>query len=406
MMVKAKGFFPGSIASKSTKPPPTVPYCGACGLFKKCGTPKMKPFGKGKRRILLLGEAPGATEDEMGRPFVGKSGQHLRKLFRRFGVDMNQDCVTTNAIICHPDGNRTPTDDELEYCRPNLVKLITKYKPELIITFGGPAIQSLLKHYWKEDVGGVTRWAGYQIPFQKLNAWICPTYHPAFVLREDPQRSAAGVLFENQLQRALELSGRPWEQVPDYRGSVERLHNPNKAAKVIREMVRRGGPCAWDYETNMLKPDGADARIVSCSICWRGKRTIAYPWKGEAIQATQEFLRSPLPKIASNLKFEERWTRKEFGHRVRNWLWDTMLGGHLHDNRKAVTSIKFQALVWLGFDSWNDHIEKYLRAPSTSEANQIIREIDPDDLLLYNGLDSLLEYLVAFKQMEYFGYER
>lgn len=403
-MVAKKGFFYGSTLSKSTKPPPTVPYCGACGLHKKCVTPKPKPHGKRKSKILVIGDNPSKTDDERGRLFSGKSGQFLQKLFRQNGVDLYKDCVLTNAVIC--GGGGPPTSDQVEWCRPNLVKTIEKVKPELIITLGGPSIQSLLKHYWKDEVGSAKRWAGFQIPFQKLNAWICPTFHPAAVMQEDPTRSVMELLFEKHITEALSLSGRPWDVVPDYESQIERIHDPAKAAKIIRKMVERGGPAAWDYETNMLKPDGPEARIVSCSISWRGKKTIAYPWKGKAIQATQEFLKSPMPKIASNLKFEDRWTRAILGHRVRNWDWDTMIAAHICDNRPSISSIKFQSMVWLGSDSWNDHIEKYLRSGSSSEANQILREIDPDDLLLYNGLDSLLEYLVAFKQKEYLGYDR
>lgn len=399
-----KGFFFGSDLKKSTKPVPTVPYCGACGLHKHCHSPKMKAKGKGRKKILLIGDMPSSSDDDRGAHFTGKTGEFLRRKFRKYGVSIDTETVKTNAIICHnPKG---VDESQIEHCRPNLIRTVERFNPEVIIPFGTAAVSALLGHYWKNDVGSINRWAGFRIPFQKLNAWVCPTFHPDVVRKEDPKRSVTELLFDRHLEEALDLDGRPWNPVPDYKSQITVIHDPTVAAKRIRWIVRQGGLCAWDYEANMLKPDGSRARIVSCSICWEGKRTIAYPWKGEAITATQEFLKSPLPKIASNLKFEDRWTRTKLGHGVRNWAWDTMLAAHITDNRPGITSIKFQSMVWLGSESWNEHIEPFLRSNSSQDANAILREISPDDLLLYNGLDSLLEFLVAIKQMEYLKHER
>ena len=162
---------------------------------------------------------------------------------------------------------------------------------------------------------------------------------------------------------------------------------------------------SFDYETDRIKPDGDDSRIVSCSVWWDGEKTIAFPWHGEAIKAMRELLRSPLPKIGCNLKFEDRWTRKILGHRVRGWYWDTMLAAHVLDNRPGVTSIKFQSFVLLGQTSYDDHIKRFLKGASGEETNQI-DQIDVNDLLLYNGLDSLLQFKVGSKQMELMGYPR
>lgn len=143
---------------------------------------------------------------------------------------------------------------------------------------------------------------------------------------------------------------------------------------------------------------------MCCSICWEGKYTIAYPWHGEAITATQEYLESDLPKIASNIKFEQRWTANAFGVNVNNWYWDTMQAAHAIDNRPNITSVKFQAFVLLGSGSYDDHISPYLKSGESSEANKVLEEITFEDLLLYCGMDSLLEYKVAMQQIETLGY--
>jgi len=207
-------------------------------------------------------------------------------------------------------------------------------------------------------------------------------------------------IFRQHLKLAIEKSkSKPWEEIPNYKKEIEIIIRPSQAAKLIREFTRRGGASAFDYETNCLKPEGEGTEIVSCSICWRGKRTISYPWQGEAIEATDEFTKSSLPKIASNLNFENRWTIVKLGHKVRHWYWDTMLGAHVLDNRPDITSIKFQSFVHLGMPAYNKHIEPYLKTTKEGKFNRI-RELDLRDELEYGGFDSYSEYWVANELMK------
>jgi uracil-DNA glycosylase family 4 len=362
----------------------------------------MPVTGEGRRKILVIGEAPGEEEDERNTHFIGPAGQRLRAALRAHGISLDRDCWSTNALICHPPNGAAPTEEQVGHCLPNLTKTIETYKPEAILACGGPAIEALMRPLWKEAVGPVIQWVGWQIPAHRWNAWVYPTWSPNYVLRaKDP---VLDIWFDRHIEALADSAGRPWDAVPDYKSKVEVILDPAKAAVIIAQMLERGGMFAFDFETNMLKPDAEDARIISCSICWRGKRTIAYPWHGPAITATQEFLRSPYPKIASNMKFEQRWTIRTFKHEVRGWYFDTMLAAHVLDPRRGICSIKFQSLVNLGAPIWNAHIEPFLRSKGTREVNQILREIDIQDLLLYNGLDSLLEYLVAERQMEKLGY--
>lgn len=407
-----EGFFATSTWLAAKAPQSRIPKCGACGLFKSCKSPKMEPFGKGKKKILIVGEAPGREEDMKGRQFVGGGGRKLEATLRKYGVDLREDCTTTNCLICMPPKGRDPSPLEVDYCRPNLLRTIEEVKPEVIIPLGRFGIEALIPLVWKEDVGGGYRWLGWNIPCQKYNAWICPTWHPSFILsklEQDQKRkrnSVEGMYWEHHIEKACRLEGRPWREVPDYASQVSVILDHRDAARRIRRMIEKGGTVAFDYETNMLKPDAPDARIVSCSVCWEGKETIAFPWFGKAIPAMGELLQSDLRKIASNLKFEERWTLKEFGFRVRRWLWDTMIAAHVIDNRRDITSIKFQSFVLLGAEPYDDHIKPLLHTKGDKKVNQILKEIDMKQLLTYNGLDSLLEYLVATKQMEHMKYRR
>lgn len=397
-----RGFFHGS-RLYSKQPPSSIMKCGACGLYKTCNSPKMPYSGKGQKRILIVAEAPGADEDERGIQLVGKAGQELQKHLRAVGVDMRRDCWLENAVICRPPKNRTPKTEEIDYCRPHLVETIEKLQPEVIVPLGAVAVQSVIRSFWKEDVGPITKWVGWKIPCQRLNAWICPTYHPSFLLRsmrKEFGRDGHPVLnrmFREHLKEASQLEGRPFESLPDYRKQIRIEVDVSRAASFLRRVLKEGGRIAFDYEATALKPE--DGEIVCCSVCWEGKKTIAFPWQGEVIGVMGELLRSRLPKIGWNIKFEDRWTRKEFGHPVRNWIWDGMVATHAIDNRRGICSAKFQAFVNLGMDSYNDHIEKFLRAKKGARVNEILEEVELSDLLYYCGLDSLLEFQIAMKQM-------
>ena len=392
-----KGFF--SSSSFQTKDRiPTTARCGLCGRYKNCKSPKMPPTGRGRKKILFIAEAPGEEEDKNNIQLIGRSGQLLRRHLRKMNIDLDRDCWKTNAVICYKKDNPTPSDAIIKACRPNLMKTIKQYQPNVIVLLGKIAIKSLISVLWKEDDGIISKWAGYTIPCHNPNAWIICTYHPAYLLRKNDR--VLDRFFGRHLRMTVEKSkSKPWKEIPNYESEVEIIMNPLQATKEIKMMVGKGGPAAFDYETNCLKPEGEGTKIVSCSICWRGKKTIAFPWGGEIRQAMKELLKSSLPKIASNIKFEDRWTRVKMKYPVRNWWWDTMIAAHILDNSPKVTGLKFQSFVLLGAESYNDHIAPFLKSTKGTKFNRI-HEIDLRDLLLYNGLDSLLEFLVAKRQMK------
>jgi len=373
---------------------PLAPKCGACNLYKNCNTPKMQVTGKGNKRILIVGEFPTYQDDFQGKHFTD---DFLENELRSIGIRMRSDCYLTNAAICHPRKTSIP-DKVIDYCRPNLIQTIKELNPVNIILLGKHAVKSLISYIWKESDKSPARWFGTQIPCQRLNAWICPIWSPNYISEtgygvSQRDNEVRKLIFQQHLKSAFQLTEKPWKVVPNYRDSIEVILSDTEAAKEIPFFMQSKRAAAFDFETNMLKPDSDSAKIVSCSIS-DGKRTIAYPVYGAAMQATDEFLKSDVPKICSNFKFEDRWTRRIFGHGIRNLDFDTMLAAHLLDNKSGVCGLKFQAFVKLGQESYNDHIEPYLKADGSNEENRI-KEIPIRELLIYNGLDSLLEWKLA-----------
>lgn len=383
-----------------------LPKCEACKLYKSCQSPKMEIDGQGRKGILIVGEAPGKREDERGRPFVGPSGKYLAETLLSLGIDMRRDCWLYNAAICRPRNNATPTPHQIDHCRPNVLREIKKLKPKVIILLGGAAVASVIGATWKESPGGISRWAGWRIPNREPNAWICPTFNPSFVLRSVENRNGevVQVLFRKQLKQAIKKKNHPWREIPDESKEIEIIYSPNKAAKIIRQELKGGGLSAFDYETNMLRPDEPISEIVSCSICFRGERTIAYPWTEKTAEATTEYLHSDMGKLGANIKFEQRWTVAQLGIKVKNWKWDSMQAAHVLDQRPGITSVKFQAYLNLGLSPYDGHIKPYLISKGTNKPNRI-RELDLDSLLQYNGMDALIEYKLGILQSQKMGIE-
>lgn len=397
-------FFESELVGK--EPPSAIPKCGACGLYKACKSPKMEPTGRGNKKILVIAESPGPEEDEEGRQLVGNSGRELRDAMKRtMGVNLQKDCVLTSAIICRPKNG--PSPDQIEWCRPNLLKTIEAVKPELIIPLGYAAVRALIGHLWKEDIGNISRWIGWQIPDQLLNAWVTPTFHPAYVLRS--RDDVIRQLFESHLESAAELLGtRPYPNgPPNYNSEIETITSPTKAARLLRKMAANPAPISFDYEVNMLKPDHPDAIIISAAVCWKGKKTIAFPFIGDAVDAWRELMSSDCPKIAHPIKFEDRWTRARARVKPRKWAWCTQTAAHILDNRRGITGLKFQSYARLGFPNYNDRVDKFIRGKGSMAANNLLKQVSLEDLLLYNGLDALLTYKLAELQTKDAGlYER
>lgn len=378
------------------------PACGLCGLWKGCKSPKMKVAGQGRRGILVVGEAPGQTEDDQGKPFIGKAGQLLQRYLRAVGVDLFKDCWVANAARCRPKDNILP-EKAIGHCRPFTVNDINELKPTAIILLGGSAIRSVIGWLWRESVGEVGRWVGWKIPAQRVNAWLCPTWHPSYLARQEGKRDypLLEMLFIRHLKAAVQAAdrGSPWETVPDYATQVQTTMDPDFAAHTIRCLMAEGTPLfSFDFETDRIKPDHPDARIICCAVS-NGDKTLAYPWHGAAITATKELLESSIPKLGYNQKFEIRWSRR-FGIRVRNWVWDGMLGAHVLDNRSGVTGLEFQAFALLGQEPWDQAVEPYIRSKGGGNSANRLAEAPLEQVLKYCGLDALLEYHVTRKQMK------
>jgi uracil-DNA glycosylase family 4 len=171
-----------------------VERCRGCDLYK---TKKHYVFGDGNpnANLMFIGEAPGASEDEQGLPFVGRAGKLLNDLLKEVGID-RQEVYIANCLKCRPPNNRDPQENELKACRPFLDKQIELIKPKIIITLGRFALTQLLGSDKK-----ITQCRG--VVFKQQMCTVIPTYHPAYLLR-NPK---AIEVFVNDLKTAKQYLG-------------------------------------------------------------------------------------------------------------------------------------------------------------------------------------------------------
>ena len=135
-------------------------------------------FGEGNinAELMFVGEAPGATEDSSGKPFVGRSGELLTKMIENVLLLSRSEVYITNIVKCRPRNNAEPTPAEAHTCQPYLLKQIELIKPRIIVALGATAY-----HYLSGDDSNISKVRGAVI--QKKGYILVPTYHPSYLLR-------------------------------------------------------------------------------------------------------------------------------------------------------------------------------------------------------------------------------
>jgi uracil-DNA glycosylase family 4 len=172
--------------------------------FEGCGlrvTAKNLVFADGnpQGRLMFVGEAPGADEDRVGKPFVGRSGQLLDRMLAAIGLDRGAVYIA-NVVPWRPPGNRTPTPQEIAICKPFIERQIELADPDILVCLGGPSAQTLLAV--KDGILKTRgRWFPYRTEKREIRGFA--TLHPAYLLRQPLQKRLAWRDFR-AIRRALQ----------------------------------------------------------------------------------------------------------------------------------------------------------------------------------------------------------
>ncbi|MBP7567392.1 MAG: uracil-DNA glycosylase [Burkholderiaceae bacterium] len=168
-----------------------VAGCTACKLCERrrntvfgVGQPPALPGAAPRADWMIIGEAPGENEDLQGEPFVGQAGRLLDNMLRAMGLARERNVFIANVLKCRPPGNRNPEPEEVAQCEPYLMRQVELVQPRVILAMGRFAVQSLLRT--QEPIG---RLRGR--PHQYQGVPVIVTYHPAYLLRNLPDKAKA-----------------------------------------------------------------------------------------------------------------------------------------------------------------------------------------------------------------------
>lgn len=179
--------------------------CRRCELGK---TRTQAVFGEGNADepdICFIGEAPGAHEDEVGRPFIGRAGQYLMKMIKAMGY-AREEVYLCNAVACRPPDNRPPEKGEMEACNDYVIGQVRAVRPKAIVVLGASAYSALFGGKKKiTEVRG--KWQTFEgIP-------TLATYHPSYVIRmeRDPTHLDIKKTVWGDLQMVMSKVGKRYE---------------------------------------------------------------------------------------------------------------------------------------------------------------------------------------------------
>lgn len=173
-----------------------------CAL-RKTATHTVFADGVPHAPVMVIGEAPGADEDRLGKPFVGRSGQLLDRMLSAIGLSRETNAYITNILFWRPPGNRKPTEAEIALCLPFVWRHIALGAPKVVLLSGGTATSAMLGR-----AEGITKlrgkWFDLAVPGADRPIPALTTYHPSFLLRTPARKNES---WRDFLELQLKLKG-------------------------------------------------------------------------------------------------------------------------------------------------------------------------------------------------------
>lgn len=293
-----------------------------------------------KSDIVIVGEAPGRMESEKLTPFVGESGQLLRKLLREVGLD-DENISYFNVIKCHPENNETPNSKECLLCfKLFLQNELLDIQSKLIILAGSIALNVFFPGE------KITEKKGNFLV--KNNITFLPVLHPAYCLRNP---NAVSILRTDLKKAEMFLRGSLYSEL-DYI-----LIKTEEELYSFRDVVLRSKIISVDIETNnMLDPIKEEALIYTISFGYEKHTSICIPlehpencnvkFKDECWKVTKEILSSDIKKVFHYGVFDIKFLKK-FGCNVNNFWADTFIMSFLLDENRYSHSLKVLSSEYL-----------------------------------------------------------
>lgn len=397
--------------------------CTLCRLHKTAEHVCLLGVGPVPGEVMIVGEAPGHTEDRGGKPFVGKSGALLQEVMDEFGF-RRRDVFITNAVSCRPPDNKTPTKGEIKTCKAWLDYQIKKVRPKYVMLLGNVPLMSVT------GKAGITKLRGR--PFEQDGIIYLPTFHPAFILRDETNLT----FFQKDMHLFREIVDKG--EIPKEDNLRHTIVRNRRDFEAMLEAMR--GDVSFDIETTCLYPwqvyetkaNGSKvhdpAMITMLGFGTRdGEFSIPInhdesPWSAEAIDGMIAEITEVLPRcylITHNGKFDYLWMYVHFGVTWYEWAaFDTMLAHYALDENTR-HGLKELAMRFCGAPDWDlSRTEKKARDIPltrlgiyhahdlyyTRQLRQVFRKMFSDEPDAYKVFQKILmECMRLFVEVEYDG---
>ena len=320
------------------------PGCTRCALHKT--TEHVCLLGQGPRnaKAMLIGEAPGKREEDIGKPFQGRAGQLLDTMLKNVGLK-REELFITNAVSCRPPDNRTPKTREIDACRYWLQEQFEYIKPKYVMLMGNVALESVF------GVKGIKRMRGK--PIEKDGIIYLPAYHPSYILRGDLKEQPLAERDLRLLREIIEFGGIPEERALNFT-------IVNTWAAVERMLDALEGVVSFDIETTGLYPWAQDGNVVLMGFGTRAGEFCVPMFHRDSnwndtelrtiIGACLDRLRD-CTVVMHNGKFDALWMLVRYGVTFRIDF-DTMLAHYIVDEN-APHALDKLAQVYFSAPDWD-----------------------------------------------------
>lgn len=352
--------------------------CTDCELHEYTGRVCVMGRGDPESQIMILGEAPGANEEETGRVFSGRAGQVLDRKLSDAGLDPKQVYVS-NVVKCRPPDNRTPEREEWEACRRHLETELGAVRPTHLLLLGNTALRTVAR------TSGITKpdKRGVQLAIRDpafRGIFVMATIHPAYVLRNPGQDT----VFSEDIRRFARATRGELQAVPvrkRYVSSVSALRSLIRALEGLPE----GTALSYDVE-NRYRPWHKDWSIQVLGLSWDGETSYVVPlyhpqspfrrkWLQVLAHLKHALERPDLKLIAQNGKHDN--VQLAGAKIFLEHKFDIMLAAHLVDENRP-KNLGYLSQAYLGADQYKGSVE--LKPEKILDSDLI-------EMSIYNGND-------------------
>ncbi|OIO62187.1 hypothetical protein AUJ83_03405 [Candidatus Woesearchaeota archaeon CG1_02_33_12] len=279
--------------------------CTRCRWYKNGkGINCVSYFGNPLSKIVFCGEAFGASEAEIGEPFVGDAGQKFNKLLA-FAQLQRKDVIVMNAIRCYLEGNPTPTKRELDSCFIHIVNDLATIKPNLIVAMGGSAFYSLT------GKTGITEYRGNILYSDKVKCNVFPTFHPASCLYDQGKWE----ILKKDFALIPSLIGKKIDIVHYYFFKVEEESQVQESINTLSK-----SDCLYiDTEAT-----GLDPYIEELTRVQVGSENDRYLIGLDLVPKYKELLETK-PIVGQGWEFDAKYLKLKYNIFPTNWYFDTCI---------------------------------------------------------------------------------